>query len=80
MKELQLAVVLHEAEEGGFWVDLPSLPGCFTQGEDIEEALKNAKEAMELHLEGMVEDDELVPEEKKLGFTVTVQAPMPERK
>ena len=64
MKELRLAVVLHEAEEGGFWVDLPSLPGCFTQGEDIEEALKNAKEAMELHLEGMVEDDELVPEEK----------------
>lgn len=59
---------------------MPSLPGCFTQGEDVEEALKNAREAIELYLGGLVEDDEPLPEEKELGFTVAIQAPMPERK
>ena len=44
------AVFLEEAD-GGFAVSVPSLPGCFSQGDTFEEALKNAQEAMELYLE-----------------------------
>ncbi len=80
MKELRLAVVLHEAEEGGYWVSVPSLPGCFSQGEDIEDALRNAKEAIELHLEGLVEDNDQLPDDKELGFTITMQLPITERR
>jgi len=44
-------VILHHAEEGGYWIEVPSLPGCFSQGETKDEALANIKEAITLHLE-----------------------------
>lgn len=44
-------VVLETAEEGGFTVYVPSLPGCISQGETREEALENIKETIELYLE-----------------------------
>ncbi len=56
-------VILHPAEEGGFWVDVPSLPGCFSQGETKEEALENIKEAIALHIEDMIAAGEDVPPE-----------------
>ena len=40
-----------DEEDGGFVVEVPSLPGCLTQGETVAEAKKNAKEAIELYLE-----------------------------
>ena len=43
--------IVHKAEEGGFWAEVPSLPGCATQGETLEEVSKNLKEAIELWLE-----------------------------
>ncbi|MBM2827446.1 MAG: hypothetical protein HW403_1510 [Dehalococcoidia bacterium] len=79
MGQVQLSVVLHRAEEGGYWVDVPSLPGCFSQGESVEEALSNIKEAIELHLEGCLEDGLELPEGKESGFTVTIQIPALER-
>ncbi len=47
-------VILHPAEAGGYWVEVPSLPGCFSQGETREEALENIKEAIALHIEDMI--------------------------
>ncbi len=44
---MKVKVVIHEAEEGGFWAEVPSLPGCATQGETFEELLKNLYEAVE---------------------------------
>jgi len=44
---MKIKVVVHEAEEGGFWAEVPSLPGCSTQGEDFEELLQNLYEAIE---------------------------------
>jgi predicted RNase H-like HicB family nuclease len=44
-------ILIHPAEEGGFWVEVPTLPGCFSQGESIEETMKNVREAIELHIE-----------------------------
>ena len=41
---------IHQAEEGGFWSEVPALPGCYSQGETIDETLRNSKEAIEVHL------------------------------
>jgi antitoxin HicB len=50
---LKFNVVLEQAEEGGYNVSVPALDGCFTQGETVEDALKNAKEAIICYLEGL---------------------------
>jgi predicted RNase H-like HicB family nuclease len=44
---MTLKAVIHQAEEGGFWAEVPALPGCFTQGETMEELQSNIKEAIE---------------------------------
>ena len=44
---MKLKVVIHEAEEGGYWAEVPSIPGCATQGETFEELLRNLYEAVE---------------------------------
>ena len=44
---MKLKVVIHEAEEGGYWAEVPSIPGCATQGESFEELLGNLYEAVE---------------------------------
>lgn len=44
---MKLKVIVHEAEEGGFWAEVPSIPGCATQGETFEELLANLYEAVE---------------------------------
>jgi predicted RNase H-like HicB family nuclease len=48
---MKFKVVLEPAEEGGYTVYVPSLPGCISEGDTKEEALKNIKEAIELYLE-----------------------------
>jgi predicted RNase H-like HicB family nuclease len=55
VKERKFDVVLEKDEDGWFIVDVPALPGCHTQGKTKKEALKNAKEAIELCLEVMAE-------------------------
>jgi len=54
--DMRFIVVLEPAEEGGYTVYVPSLPGCTSEGETREEALKNIKEAIELYLEPEDED------------------------
>ena len=44
---MKLKVVVHEAEEGGYWVEVPAIPGCATQGNTFEELLSNLYEAVE---------------------------------
>lgn len=44
---MKVKVIVHEAEEGGFWAEVPSIPGCATQGETFEELLNNLYEAVE---------------------------------
>ena len=43
---MTLKAIIHEADEGGFWAEVPSLPGCFTQGETMEELEGNLQEAI----------------------------------
>lgn len=44
---MKLKIVVHEAEEGGYWAEVPAIPGCATQGETFEELLSNLYEAVE---------------------------------
>ena len=46
-RAMKLKVVIREAEEGGFWAEVPSIPGCVTQGDTFEELLSNIYEAVE---------------------------------
>lgn len=53
MKPLSYRILLKKEPEGGYTVTVPSLPGCVTYGETIEEAKKMAKEAIELYVESL---------------------------
>ncbi len=44
---MKIKVVVHEAEEGGYWAEVPAIPGCATQGETMEELMRNLHEAIE---------------------------------
>jgi predicted RNase H-like HicB family nuclease len=44
---MKIKVVVHEAEEGGFWAEIPVIPGSATQGDSMEELLQNLREAIE---------------------------------
>jgi predicted RNase H-like HicB family nuclease len=44
---MKLKVIVHEAEEGGYWAEVPSIPGCATQGETFDQLLSNIYEAVE---------------------------------
>lgn len=48
---MKIKAIIHTAEEGGYWAEVPSLPGCHTQGDTMEEVQVNLKEAIELWLE-----------------------------
>ncbi len=56
-------VLLFQDEDGYFVVEVPSLPGCLSQGKTREEALENIKEAIDLHIEVLQERGEPVPED-----------------
>lgn len=58
MKTLSFAVIYEAAEEGGYVASVPTLPGCYTQGETLEETQANIKEAIELYLE-VLEDEHM---------------------
>jgi len=58
---MRLKVILEPSNEGGYTVYVPSLPGCISEGETLDEALENIREAIELYLEP-VEDDWVIEE------------------
>ncbi len=44
---MKVDIVVHEAEEGGFWAEVPTVPGCATEGDSMEELIQNLREAIE---------------------------------
>ena len=56
---MKLKIILEPSVDGGYTVYVPSLPGCISEGNTKEEALKNIKEAIELYLEPV--EDDLIP-------------------
>ena len=64
-KVLRYTVIFEPQESGGYTVLVPALPGCITEGDTLEEARKNAKEAIECYLESLAKDGEPFPEDIK---------------
>ena len=69
---IDYSVIVHEAEEGGYWVEAPALPGCYSQGETLDDALDNVKEAIALYLEALMDDDMRIPMDSDVAFHVAV--------
>ena len=67
---MKLKIIVHEAEEGGYWAEVPAIPGCATQGETFEELLKNLYEAIEGCLSVDIEDTEVTEKDKVLEIAV----------
>jgi predicted RNase H-like HicB family nuclease len=67
---MKLKVVVHKAEEGGFWAEVPSLPGCVTQGDDWSELLSNIYEAVEGCLSVDIEECKLSETDTVLDIAV----------
>ncbi|MBA7496475.1 hypothetical protein ES702_07083 [subsurface metagenome] len=63
---MEYTVIMHPAEEGGYWAEIPALPGCYSQGETLEEVMGNVKEAVESHVDALKEDNQAVPVERGL--------------
>lgn len=62
MSTRRFKIILEPEAEGGYSVSVPSLPGCATQGETLEECLKNAKEAISLYIQSLTDDNIPLPE------------------
>ena len=67
---MKLKVVVHTAEEGGYWAEVPAIPGCLTQGDTWEELLQNIYEAIEACLSVEVESVQIKPEDKVMEIAV----------
>lgn len=72
---MKYAVVIHRAEEGGYWAEVPSLPGCFAQGESPDEVIAEMREAIASHIEALREDGQPVPIENVLPELALVEIP-----
>lgn len=67
---MKLKVVVHEAEEGGYWAEVPSIPGCATQGDSFEELLQNLYEAVEGCLSVDIEPTQVTAQDRVLEIAV----------
>jgi antitoxin HicB len=66
---------LHKEEESGFTVIVPALPGCITYGQDLDEAISMAQEAIELYIEELQERKEPIPDDSNtLEYSLNVAA------
>jgi predicted RNase H-like HicB family nuclease len=61
---MEYTVILHNAEEGGYWAEVPSLEGCFSQGETVEETIANVREAIQAHIKALLEDGIQLPKDQ----------------
>ncbi len=67
---MKLKVIVHDAEEGGLWAEVPGIPGCATQGETFEELLENLYDAVEACLSVELEPIELEQSDRILEIAV----------
>jgi len=72
----RFTIVIEPDETGGYYAFCPALPGCYSQGETLEETRGNAREAIQCHLESLIKDGEPLPEERD-EFIGTIQVALP---
>lgn len=70
---MKLPVVLHKDVDSDYGVTVPDVPGCFSAGSTVAEALENVQEALTLHFEGLVTDGEELP--RALGMDAHMDNP-----
>ena len=70
---MKFNIILTPAEEGGFYVTVPVLDGCFTEGETEKEALKNAKEAIICYLEGLEKVNQIKSKPKSVIAALPIE-------
>ncbi len=75
---LEYTVIFEPAQEGGYVVSVPAIPGCNTQGETFEEAVEMAKDAIQGCLEVLKEEGQEIPVEHKetIATKISVQSPI----
>ncbi len=59
-------IVIHKDKDSDYGVTVPDLPGCFSAGGTLDEAIAMAQEAIELHLEGLIEDGQVIPKPSRI--------------
>lgn len=67
---MKVRVVLEPSDEGGFTATVPALPGCISEGDTRDEALKNIEEAIRLYLEPVEDDEDLAPGSEVIELAV----------
>jgi len=67
---LKIKIIIHEAEEGGYWAEVPAIPGCATQGDTFEELLQNLYEAIEGCLSVDIESIETNERDKIMEISI----------
>ena len=67
---MQLKIILEPSEEGGYTAFVPSLPGCISEGNTKAEALKNIREAIELYLEPVEDDQPYAPDAEMVEMAI----------
>jgi predicted RNase H-like HicB family nuclease len=67
---MKLKVIIHEAEEGGYWAEIPSIPGCATQGESFDELLNNIYEAVDACLSIDLKDIPITEKDRVMEIAV----------
>lgn len=76
-KVLKYKVIFEPAEEGGYVVTVPALPGCVTQGDSFEEAKKMAKDAIKGYIAVLKKDKEPIPVESEESIETQILVPVP---
>jgi antitoxin HicB len=77
MKQLSYRILLNREPEGGYTVLVPALPGCVTYGENIDQAINMAREAIELYVESLIAHHEPIPDESNtLEYSLTFTTPL----
>ena len=71
---MQYAVIVHHDEDGGYWSEVPSLPGCVSQGETLDETIANTREAIGQWMDYLKEKGELPPTVNDIVLAVDVAA------
>lgn len=67
---MKVKVVVHEAEEGGYWAEVPAIPGCATEGDTLDELMENVREAIEGCLSVDVEEPRRMDKDRVLEVVV----------
>ena len=66
---MEYTIVLHPAEEGGYWAEVPALPGCYSQGETVEKTIMNINKAVSSHLIALKAEGRQPPRDQTMVFS-----------